>query len=215
MILKDLRENIAMDTQSRLFNIADADNSGSISFEEFVVVIMVFALDPSNKLKAKDASPPTGPREVRQETSGGGDEGDDGDEDMPADLADLPPKEQQKRIKKRAFVKMTIGTVLVLLFSDPMCDCLGLIGTKLGIKPFFVSFVLAPLASNASELVSAMRMAQKRTVKSMVNALSSLEGAAIMNNTFCLAIFLILIVWKKNSSGNFPPRRLRLLLFRC
>jgi hypothetical protein len=57
MILKDLRENMTVDTQSRLFNIADADNSGSISFEEFVVVIMVFALDPSEKLKAKDIIP--------------------------------------------------------------------------------------------------------------------------------------------------------------
>merc|ERR1712039_195237 len=38
--------------------------------------------------------------------------------------------------------------------------------------------------------------AQKKTLSSMENSLSSLEGAGIMNNTFCLAIFFILIVWK-------------------
>merc|ERR1712217_208124 len=43
---------------------------------------------------------------------------------------------------------------------------------------------------------AAMKLAQKKTLSSMVNSLSSLEGAAIMNNTFCLAIFMLLIVWK-------------------
>merc|ERR1712087_399715 len=105
-------------------------------------------------------------------------------------------EEQQARIKKRAFSNMALGTALVLLFSDPMCDLLGVIGDKVGVPKFYVSFVLAPLASNASELVAAMKLASKKTMSSMVNSLSSLEGAAIMNNTFCLAIFFILIVWK-------------------
>merc|ERR1712151_697892 len=73
---------------------------------------------------------------------------------------------------------------------------LGVIGNKIGVNGFYVSFVLAPLASNASELVAAMKLAQKKTIGSMVNALSSLEGAAIMNNTFCLGIFMFLIVYK-------------------
>merc|ERR1712151_512283 len=95
-----------------------------------------------------------------------------------------------------AFQGMAIGTTLVLIFSDPMCDLLGVIGDKLGVPKFYVSFVLAPLASNASELVAAMKMAQKKTGTSMVNSLSSLLGAAIMNNTFCLGIFMFLIVYK-------------------
>jgi len=122
-------------------------------------------------------------------------EGDE-EEELPEDLADLDPAEQQKRIKARAFQGMFLGTFLVLLFSDPMCDMLGLIGDKSGVPKFYVSFVLAPLASNASELVAAMKLAAKKTQGSMVNSLSSLEGAGIMNNTFCLGIFLFLIVYK-------------------
>jgi hypothetical protein len=37
---------------------------------------------------------------------------------------------------------MAMGTILVLLFSDPMCGCLSALGERTGIPPFYVSFVL-------------------------------------------------------------------------
>merc|ERR1719261_2023015 len=97
---------------------------------------------------------------VEPDDSGGdGDEGEE-EEDMPPDLADLSPAEQQAAIKKRACTKLFLGSVLVLLFSDPMCDLLGTMGDKLASEmgipnpSFYISFLIAPLASNASELVS-------------------------------------------------------------
>ena len=47
-----------------------------------------------------------------------------------------------------------MGTGLILLFSDPMVDVLSNIGDRLEIPPFYISFVLAPLASNASEFIA-------------------------------------------------------------
>merc|ERR1719215_2226433 len=88
---------------------------------------------------------------------------------------------------------MGVGTGLVLVFSDPMVDCLSEWGTRLGVSPFYVSFILAPFASNASELLSAYTYATKRTEKNITTALSTLIGAACMNNTFVFAIFLALI----------------------
>merc|ERR1712054_270861 len=73
---------------------------------------------------------------------------------------------------------------------------LGLLADTLGVGSFYVSFVLAPLASNASELVAAKKLAQKKTKDSIVQSLQSLLGAGIMNNTFCLGIFFVLIMWK-------------------
>merc|ERR1712060_34127 len=66
-------------------------------------------------------------------------------------------------------------------------------GTRLGISPFYVSFVLAPFASNASELISTYNYAVKKTEKNLTTSLSTLVGAACMNNTFVLAIFLALV----------------------
>jgi Ca2+/H+ antiporter len=89
-----------------------------------------------------------------------------------------------------------MGTILVLIFSDPMVDVLAEIGVRTNISAFYISFVLAPLASNASELLAAYNYAAKRTSKTMTTSLVQLEGAACMNNTFCLAIFYGLIYFR-------------------
>ena len=62
--------------------------------------------------------------------------------------------------------------------------------------PFYVAFVLAPLASNASELIASVNYASKKSKKTITVALAALEGAACMNNTFCLAIFMGLIFFQ-------------------
>lgn len=196
-LLLDLGEKIDEEHTNVIFEAADIDKSGTVEFEEFVACIMAFALDP----KRKDLDSPNQGGGDEGGGGGGGEEGDEEEEDMPPDLADLDPKEQQKAIKQRACWKMFIGSVIVLLFSDPMCDLLGTMGDKADIPPFYISFLIAPLASNASELVSAMTLAAKKTEKSMRQSLSTLCGAAIMNNTFCLSIFFLVfiiqdLVWK-------------------
>merc|ERR1712007_121351 len=107
--------------------------------------------------------------------------------------ADLSPEEQQKRIKQRAFSMMGLGTLLVVVFSDPAVDLLARMGVILDVSSFYVSFLLAPMASNASELVAASNYAAKKTMKSMTTSLSTLEGAAVMNNTFTTGVFFALI----------------------
>jgi len=115
---------------------------------------------------------------------------------MPEDLEDLSPEEQQKMIKRRAATLMITGLALILIFSDPMVDVMSNVGARLGVPPFYISFILAPLASNASELIASLNYAAKKTKKTITVSLSALEGAACMNNTFCLAIFMALIYFK-------------------
>lgn len=219
MILSDVHEVLPKEQQKALFETTDADGNGFICFEEFVACMMNFTQlpeikeprrkfrrDPAYYLQLVDSDE----EKMSQQSSKGSskgrggdddddDEGDDGDEDedMPEDLADLEPEEQQRRIKWRAFLKMGAGSALVLIFSDPTVDVLGEIGTRMNISAFYVSFVLAPIASNATELVAAYNYAKKRTVKSMTTSLSSLLGAGVMNNTFCLGIFLGVIYFQK------------------
>lgn len=207
-ILRDVNENVSKDYQRRLFDAADADHSGSISFEEFVACVIAIAIDEPSDLKCQvlnesrrtiacqptkfitvDNSPPLGEADEEE---------DDEEEDViPDDLAGLSPSEQQSRIKMRSLYQMSLGTVIILVFSDPMVDLLGEIGKVVGVPSFYVGFVLAPLASNSAELLAAYNYAQKRTVKSIGTSLVQLEGAAIMNNSFCLAIFLALVYFKR------------------
>jgi len=51
---------------------------------------------------------------------------------------------------------MSTGTLVVLLFSDPMVEVLNEFGTLTGVPAFFVSFILAPLASNAPEILASL-----------------------------------------------------------
>merc|ERR1711916_324202 len=122
--------------------------------------------------------------------------GEEEEEEMPEDLVGLPHHVQMRKVKIRSATLMFAGTALVLIFSDPMVDVLSAVGDKMGVPPFYVSFVLAPLASNASELIASFTYAQKKTKKTITISLSALQVAAVMNNTFCLGIFLALIFFR-------------------
>jgi len=132
------------------------------------------------------------------------------EEEVPEDLQHLSPAEQQRALIFRSGWMMAAGTALILLFSDPMCDCLSELGARTTIPVFYVSFLLAPLAANASELLAAVNYAAKKTPASITISLTSLEGAASMNNTFCLMIFLVL-VFAKSLVWEFSAETLAIL----
>merc|ERR1719197_1890118 len=81
----------------------------------------------------------------------------------------------------------------------------------MGVPSFYVAFVLAPFASNASELLSAYNYAIKKTSSSITTSLSTLIGAACMNNTFCLGIFFALI-WAKHLAWQFTAETISIML---
>jgi len=126
---------------------------------------------------------------------------EDEEEEVPDDLTHLSPKQQRLRILLRSCWMMGLGVLLVVIFSDPMVDVFSALGEKMDIPPFYIAFVLGPIASNASELIAAINYARKKTVRTATIGCESLIGAACMNNTFCLMIFTVLIfsqhlVWR-------------------
>lgn len=140
---------------------------------------------------------PTYAATAQSTPSTGDDEEEEEDEEVPEDLAHLPPEVQQQRIIMRSLKMMATGTALVLLFSDPMVEVLDQIGKVIGVPGFYVSFILCPLASNASEFLASYSYALRKTTKTITISLTSLEGAAIMNNTFGLGIFLALVYFRE------------------
>uniref|UniRef100_A0A7S1L8V1 EF-hand domain-containing protein n=1 Tax=Neobodo designis TaxID=312471 RepID=A0A7S1L8V1_NEODS len=210
LLLESLGEKPTVQEVDSIFAQIDTDNSGSINFDEFVVAMQrvlaavaagddnPFAL--SSAVATSETVNDTNTEVSRTENDDGvaaaDDDEDEEEEEMPEDLAHLSPEEQQKRILQRSFMLMGLGTVIVVLFSDPMVGVLSKLGTMTHIPPFYVSFVLAPLVSNGSELIAAYAYAGKKTEKSMTIALATLVGSSAMNNTFCLAIFLFLVAGK-------------------
>lgn len=142
----------------------------------------------------------------------------DGDGNDDEEEEEMPPEELLTngqidlwKLKKTAATSMFFGTLVVLVFSDPMVDVLAALGNFVGVAPFYVSFVLAPLASNASELVASMNYASKKTKSTITTSLSTLLGAANMNNTFCLAIFYALIVFRTGLKWTFSAETISIV----
>lgn len=160
---------------------------------------------PSTARKSEGALVATGGgmqvQEVEETEDDEEEEGDEEEEEGEEEHKNLTPRQ----IKLRAFGMLVFGVLLVTLFSDPMCDIISAMGDRIssdGKATFYLSFIFTPLISNASEIISSIIFAGKKTQKSIVLTYSQLLGAATMNNTFCLAIFLALVHFN-NLSWNF------------
>ncbi|KAL3909955.1 MAG: hypothetical protein SGILL_007882, partial [Bacillariaceae sp.] len=183
VFLRDFHENISDEEIHDVKNKIDSNNDDEVSFDEFVTMAyhLILSSHERDEKGRSNSTRPSAKAEVSDNLfSGDGEE----EEEIPEEFTDLSPEDQQKAIKWRAFKMLSIGTVMVIYFSDPMVDVMQDIAVRVGISPFYVSFVLAPLASNASEVVASMFYAAKKTRKTMTVSLSALEGAACMNNTF-------------------------------
>jgi len=102
-------------------------------------------------------------------------------------------------IKIKAVLILLTGTAICTIVSDPMVDVISNIGTQLNISPFYISFIITPLASNASEVIAGLVFARKKTSEGITLTLSSLHGGATMNSTLALCIFMSLVYFRQLS----------------
>lgn len=221
LFFNDLNEDVSQREIDRWFTEADSDKSGFIEFRELVEATIKFLREKNHHpaspfsgamQKARmESFAVTGESKSSESIENDDDEEEEEDE-IPDDLAGLSVEEQQVRIKRRAFSMMAIGTLTVLLFADPMVDILSEVGTRTGIPAFYISFVVAPLASNASELIAAYNYAQKKTRKTISISIATLLGAACMNNTFCLGIFMGLMAFKGDLVWEYSAETLTILV---
>lgn len=161
---------------------------------KYVLLSSMGVLSSGNSVES-----PVAALSAENEQTKGDDEDDDDDEEeeMPEEFASIEnPDERQAKIIKSAMGTLTIGTLLVLVFSDPLVDVIDGLGDRTGISSFYLAFVLAPLITNGSELYASYTFAKKKTTSSICCSLQQLFGAAIMNNTYCLLIFYALIYFQ-------------------
>lgn len=204
-LFEEMKLGYAKEEIDDLFNRADINGDKHVNFQEFLVCFVnLAATPPSNAAKSISRNYSIGnsqPSKIMEESGNASDEmcggsNDDSDDDDDNEFKDLPPDEMRRAVLMKSFWKMGLGTLIILIFSNPAVDVLAAIGNDLNVNPFYVSFILAPLASNASELVSSYNYAKKKTRNTITISLNTLEGAAVMNNTFCLGIFLGLVYYQ-------------------
>lgn len=190
IFFRDLNEHISNKELDDLFIKYDTDRNGNISLDEFINACY-------DIIKAGHSSESNRSSSARSVAAAAMESfGEEEEEEVPEDIASLSPEKQEAAVKKKAFTMLGIGTFLVLLFSDPMVDVMQEIAVRINMSPFYVSFLLAPMASNASEVLASSYYASKKTSKTITVSFAALLGAGAMNNTFCLSIFMGLIYFR-------------------
>lgn len=118
---------------------------------------------------------------------GDDDDSDDESEEIQANFA---------RYLTQSIVMMIGGTAICAIFSDPMVSAISDFATTAGIPAFYISFIVTPYCSNASEFVSSLQFAAKKKQANTSMTYSQIYGAASMNNTMCLGIFFALVYFR-------------------
>eukprot|EP01138_Halocafeteria_seosinensis_P005145 gb/GECG01005260.1/.p1 GENE.gb/GECG01005260.1/~~gb/GECG01005260.1/.p1 ORF type:complete len:572 (+),score=71.43 gb/GECG01005260.1/:1-1716(+) len=202
MRLKDVSSINAEDVDS-LFVRFDVDADGAIDFDEFEQMFYVWlqeysSHEPSERRSADSALQSLNrPAKERKESFEAAKATVVQDEETENnELEEENAHLTRKQILLKALGLMFGGLGMVILFSDPMVSLLSVIGSRMHVPPFYVSFIVTPLVSNASEVISSILFARKRTSASITMTFSALLGAATMNNTFGLSLFLALIYFR-------------------
>jgi len=190
-------KNLEQDMQY-LMKELDKDGDGNITYEEMRVGLSRWIKEQKaeqeaakkNQKGVKSESSPLMADEA-QELKDVEDEDDDDDDDEAEDVVLT-----ESQIMTKAAGLLLAGAVLVGLFADPMVDAVSGFSKASKIPAFFVSFVVTPFASNASELVSSLQFAMKKKKSNISLTYSQVYGAVTMNNTMCLGLFLLVVWWR-------------------
>jgi hypothetical protein len=129
-VFMDLNEPKSAHESEALFKNFDTDQSGEISFVEFCDGVRS---DIGKKKANESAAIDRTPSRVEEETKEDGDESEE--EECPDEFAQEKFKtieEQQAAIKRSAAYLCGVGTIVVLIFSDPISDVLTAIGERIG-----------------------------------------------------------------------------------
>ena len=92
---------------------------------------------------------------------------------------------------------VTPGFSVIMLFADALVSTITALARLLEIGAFFISMIVIPVASNASEMVSAVVMASKKKKRNTSLLFTNLYGSCAMNNCLCLGLFLLLLYIKR------------------
>jgi len=104
------------------------------------------------------------------------------------DIEDLDEEEDERPVWQ-GFVYLLVGGGMILYFSEPFISSVAAIAIDLGINPMLLAFFLAPIASEAPEILESMSLSRKGKLQNINIAYSNLVGGTITKTTLLCAVF--------------------------
>nr|KYP51400.1 hypothetical protein KK1_026834 [Cajanus cajan] len=93
----------------------------------------------------------------------------------------------------KAIIYVVLGIAMLSILAEPLIESVHNFSTSAGLHPFFMSFILVPLATNAREATSAIKEASHKKPRTTSLAISEIYGGVFMNNILGFFAISILI----------------------
>ncbi|KAG2372008.1 Sodium/calcium exchanger [Vigna angularis] len=93
----------------------------------------------------------------------------------------------------KAISYVVLGIAMLSILAEPLTESVHNFSNSVGLHPFFMSFILVPLATNAREATSAIKEASHKKPRTTSLAISEIYGGVLMNNILGFFAISVLI----------------------
>lgn len=93
----------------------------------------------------------------------------------------------------KAISHVVLGIAMLSILAEPLTESVHNFSNSIGLHPFFMSFILVPLATNAREATSAIKEASHKKPRTTSLAISEIYGGVFMNNILGFFAISVLI----------------------
>ncbi|CAJ1957529.1 unnamed protein product [Sphenostylis stenocarpa] len=162
----------------------DIDNDHIINEEEFVVGFQKW-------LGSTSAPAPVSHSEPQEDMYQTWEEADMVVEEMQSKAV----VDKSIRAWLKAILYVVLGIAMLSILAEPLTESVHNFSKGVGLHPFFMSFILVPLATNAREAASAIKEVRDKKPRTTSLAISEIYGGVFMNNILgFLAISVLILV---------------------
>jgi cation:H+ antiporter len=123
---------------------------------------------------------------------------------------DIEEEEEHEPVRK-GVAYLCVGGLLIVIFSTPFIEAVVTAASALKVNPILLAFFLAPIASEAPEILESISLSRKGNATSINVAYSNLIGGTITKTTLLCGIFCLFGVYK-NFTWESPSYTLSLSL---
>jgi cation:H+ antiporter len=108
------------------------------------------------------------------------------DEDIEAIIEE---DDEEEESTTKGVIYLCVGGVMIFLFSNPFIQSVVATASALQVSPTLLAFFLAPIASEAPEILESISLSRKGHPQSINVAFSNLVGGTLSKTTLLCAIF--------------------------
>ncbi|KAJ0479395.1 putative EF-hand domain, sodium/calcium exchanger membrane region, EF-hand domain pair [Helianthus annuus] len=93
----------------------------------------------------------------------------------------------------KAIILLIVGIFMLIVLAEPLVESVRRFSESVNIEPFYVSFILVPLATNARTAIAAIRAANQKRHKTTSLTFSEIYHKVFLNNIlgFCVLVSVI------------------------